>query len=81
MGNALYFLGRYQESLASYDALLGQEPQNVNALKGKSQALLALNRTDESDRAMESIQALQSRNILQVGSSDNKPIVKPAGHR
>ena len=78
MGNALYFLGRYQESLASYDALLGQEPQNVNALKGKSQALLALNRTDESDRAKESIQALQSRKILQVGSSDNKPIIKPA---
>ena len=78
MGNALYFLGRYQESLASYDALLGREPQNVNALKGKSQALLALNRTGESDRAMESIQALQSRKILQVGSSDNKPIVKPA---
>jgi len=78
MGNALYFLGRYQESLASYDALLGQEPQNVNALKGKIQALLALNRTDESDRAKESIQALQSRKILQVGSSDNKPIIKPA---
>jgi tetratricopeptide (TPR) repeat protein len=77
-GNALYFMGQYQESLASYDALLGQEPQNVNALKGKSQALLALNRTGESDHAKETIRALQSRNILRVGSSDNKPIVKPA---
>jgi tetratricopeptide (TPR) repeat protein len=78
MGNAFYFLGRYQESLASYDALLEREPQNVNALKGKSQALLALNRTGESDRAVESIRALQGRKILQVGSTDSKPIVKPA---
>jgi tetratricopeptide (TPR) repeat protein len=78
MGNAFYFLGRYQESLASYDALLGQEPQNANALKGKSQTLLALNRTDESDRVKESIQALQNRNIRRVGSSDNRPIIKPS---
>ena len=78
MGNAFYFLGRYQESLASYDALLEQEPQNVNALKGKSQTLLALNRTDESDRVKESIQALQNRNIRRVGSSDNKPIIEPS---
>jgi tetratricopeptide (TPR) repeat protein len=77
MGNALYFLGRYQESLDSYDALLGRDPQNVNALQGKSQALLALNRTGESDRAMESIRALQSRNIRQVGSPANKPLIKP----
>ena len=77
MGNAFYFLGRYQESLASYDALLEREPQNVNALKGKSQTLLALNRTDESDRVKESIQALQNRNIRRVGSSDDKPIIEP----
>ena len=77
MGNALYFLGRYQEALASYDALLEEEPQNVNALKGKSQALLALSRSNEYDRVMESIQALQKRKILQVGSSDNKPVVEP----
>lgn len=76
-GNAYYFIGKYQDSLASYDDLLLQEPQNINALKGKRQVLLALNRTDESDRIEESIRALQNRKILQVGSSENKPTVKP----
>lgn len=76
MGNALYFQGKYQESLDAYNAVLGLDPQNVNALKGKSQALSALNRTAEANAALESIRALQSRKILQVGSSA-QPTVKP----
>jgi len=76
MGNALYFQGKYQESLDAYNAVLGLDPQNINALQGKSQALLALNRTSEADAALESIKALQSRKILQVGSSA-QPTVKP----
>ncbi len=77
MGNALYFLGKYQESLNAYDAVLGLEPQNVNALNGESKALLALNRTYEANLALESIKALQSREILHVGSSV-KPTAKAA---
>jgi len=77
MGNALYFLGRYQDSLNAYDAVLGLEPQNVNALKGESQVLLALNRTNEANLALESVRALQNRKIVQVGSSA-KPTVKAA---
>jgi tetratricopeptide (TPR) repeat protein len=49
MGNALFFLGRYQESLDAYNAALRMEPPNENALQGKNRALLALNRTAESD--------------------------------
>lgn len=76
MGNALYFLGKYQESLDAYNAVLGLDPQNVNALNGKSQALSALNRTNEANAALASIRALQSRKILQVGSSA-QPTVRP----
>ncbi len=45
LGNCLYFLGKYQASLNAYNALLNLEPQNADALDGKSQALLALNKT------------------------------------
>jgi tetratricopeptide (TPR) repeat protein len=69
MGNALYFQGKYQESLDAYNAVLGLDPQNMNALQGKSQALLALNHTSDANVALESIKKLQSRKILQVGSS------------
>jgi len=69
MGNALYFQGKYQESLDAYNAVLGLDPQNMNALQGKSQALLALNRTSEASSVQESIKKLQNRKILQVGSS------------
>jgi len=48
LGNSLYFLGKYQASLNAYGTLLKFEPQNANALAGKNQALLALNKTGES---------------------------------
>jgi cytochrome c-type biogenesis protein CcmH/NrfG len=48
LGNSLYFLGSYQASLNAYNALLKLEPQNANALTGKSLALLALNKTGGS---------------------------------
>lgn len=46
LGNSLYFLGRYQASLDAYEALLNREPDNANALAGKNNALLALDKTD-----------------------------------
>ena len=46
MGNARYFMGRYKDSLYAYDAVLKLDPQNANALQGKEEVLLALNRTD-----------------------------------
>ncbi|MCJ7445314.1 MAG: tetratricopeptide repeat protein [Methanotrichaceae archaeon] len=48
MGNALYFQNRYKESLDAYDAVLKLEPHHINALEGKNQSLLALNRINES---------------------------------
>ena len=48
LGNSLYFLGKYQASLNAYDALLKFEPRNADALAGKNQALLALNKTGGS---------------------------------
>jgi tetratricopeptide (TPR) repeat protein len=45
LGNSLYFLGRYQASLDAYEALLSREPDNANALAGKNNALLALDKT------------------------------------
>ncbi|VVB69258.1 Tetratricopeptide repeat protein [uncultured archaeon] len=77
MGNALYFQGKYPESLDAYNNVLGLDPQNINGLKGKSQALLALNRTSEANAALESLKKLQSRKILQVGSSSSQSTVKP----
>lgn len=44
LGNCLYFLGRYQASLDAYEALLSRESDNANALAGKNNALLALER-------------------------------------
>jgi len=44
LGNSLYFLGKYQASLNAYNTLLNLEPQNANALAGKNQATLALNK-------------------------------------
>ena len=46
LGNSLYFLGRYQASLDAYVALLNREPDNANALAGKNNALLALNKSN-----------------------------------
>jgi tetratricopeptide (TPR) repeat protein len=46
LGNSLYFLGRYQASLDAYVALLNREPNNANALAGKNNALLALNKAN-----------------------------------
>ena len=49
LGNSLYFLGSYHASLNAYNALLKLEPQNAEALAGKSLALLALNKTGDSN--------------------------------
>ena len=49
LGNALYFLGRYQESSDAYNATLKLDPQNANALLGRGKALLALNKTGGSN--------------------------------
>ena len=49
LGNSLYFLGKYQASLNAYNILLNLEPQNANALVGKSKAILALNKTGETN--------------------------------
>ncbi|MCK9565688.1 MAG: tetratricopeptide repeat protein [Methanothrix sp.] len=46
LGNSLYFLGRYQASLDAFVALLNREPDNANALAGKNNALLALNKSN-----------------------------------
>lgn len=51
LGNSLYFLGRYQASLNAYNAILRLEPQNVNALAGKSQVLLALDKSIETNNS------------------------------
>lgn len=49
LGNSLYFLGRYQASLNAYNTLLSLEPNNADALAGKNQALLALNKANDSN--------------------------------
>jgi tetratricopeptide (TPR) repeat protein len=49
MGNALYILGRYRESLDAYNATLKQNPLNANAMLDKGKALLALNKNGESN--------------------------------
>ena len=49
LGSSLYFLSKYQASLNAYNALLKLEPQNADALAGKSLALLALNRSGGSN--------------------------------
>jgi hypothetical protein len=45
MANSLYFLGRYQESLDAFNAVMASDPQNANAILGKSKAMMAINRT------------------------------------
>jgi tetratricopeptide (TPR) repeat protein len=75
LGNSLYFLGKYQEALNSYNAALALNPQNENALQGKTQSLLALNRTIEANAAQKTLNALQSRNILKIGSTHNTVVV------
>lgn len=75
LGNSLYFLGKYQEALNSYNAALALNPQNENALQGKTQSLLALNRMAEANAAQKSLNDLQSRNILNLGSTHNTVVV------
>jgi tetratricopeptide (TPR) repeat protein len=75
LGNSLYFLGKYQEALNSYNAALALNPQNENALQGKTMSLLALNRTTEANAAQESLNSLQSRDILKIGSNRNTVVV------
>jgi tetratricopeptide (TPR) repeat protein len=75
LGNSLYFLGKYQEALNSYNAALALNPQNENALQGKTQSLLALNRTTEANAAQKSLNALKNRNILNLGSTHNTVVV------
>jgi tetratricopeptide (TPR) repeat protein len=72
MGNSLYLLGKYEDALSAYDAALRMEPQNANALKGRSQSLAALNGTKESSTS-------GSFKITQVGSwaSATTPVVQP----
>ena len=69
LGNALYFSGRYQESLDAYDEVLRLDSLNANALRGKSQALLSLNRTGEASAVMEKVKALQGPEPVKIGSS------------
>ena len=45
-GDALYNLGRYQEAMIYYDKALAIDPKNIDAIKGKQQALAALNQTE-----------------------------------
>jgi tetratricopeptide (TPR) repeat protein len=59
LGNSLYYLGKYQASLNAYDALLKLEPRNVDALAGKSLALLALNKTGESNMSAITLSKVQ----------------------
>lgn len=75
LGNSLYFLGKYQEALNSYNSALSLNPQNENALQGKTQSLLALNRTTEANAAQDSLDALQSRSILKIGSNRDTAVV------
>ncbi len=67
MGNALFFIRKYEESLSAYDSALNLNPQNENALIGRSQALSALNRTDEATAAMKAVERLQDRKVTEVG--------------
>jgi len=45
MANSLYFLGRYQESLDAYNAVIASDPLNANAILGKGKVLMAMKRT------------------------------------
>jgi tetratricopeptide (TPR) repeat protein len=42
LGNSLYKSGRYRDALDAYNALLNLEPQNADALAGRSLALQAI---------------------------------------
>ena len=68
LGNSLYYLGKYQASLNAYNALLNLEPQNADALAGKSQALLALNRTGGSNISAITPSTVQVSEIANLGS-------------
>jgi tetratricopeptide (TPR) repeat protein len=61
MGNSLYFLSRYQESLAAYDNAVKLDPNNASAWQGKGQALLAQNRVDEANEALRRAKALMKQ--------------------
>jgi tetratricopeptide (TPR) repeat protein len=61
MGNSLYFLSRYPEALAAYEAAIKLEPNNANAWQGKGQSLLAQNRADEAQEALSKAEALIKR--------------------
>jgi len=75
LGNSLYFIGKYQEALNAYNAALALNPQNENALQGKTQSLLALNRTTEANAAQKTLNTLKNRNIAKIGSSHNTVVV------
>jgi len=75
LGNSLYFLGRYLESLDAYDSVLKLEPHNEYALRGKIQSLLALNRTSQADATQKTLESLQSRHILSLGSTPKTVVV------
>jgi tetratricopeptide (TPR) repeat protein len=67
MGNALFFMKRYEESLNAYDSLLNLDPQNENALLGKREALSALNRADGASAVNGGVEMLQNRKIMELG--------------
>jgi tetratricopeptide (TPR) repeat protein len=61
LGNAFYFLGRYQESLNAFETVLYMEPQNAAAWQGKGLDLVALSRTIEANDAFARARALQGQ--------------------
>jgi len=68
LGNSLYYLDKYQASINAYNALLRLEPQNADALAGKSQALLALNKTGEANVSILTPSTVQGLEIANLGS-------------
>jgi tetratricopeptide (TPR) repeat protein len=68
LGNSLYYLDKYQASINAYNALLRLEPQNADALDGKSQALLALNKTGEANVSTFTPSTVQGLEIANLGS-------------
>ncbi len=61
--DALYALGRYNESITEYDAVFKIDPKSAKAMSGRGQALTALGRYEESARSFEESIAFSSGDL------------------
>ncbi len=63
-GWLLYLLGRYGDSVTSYDSALGKEPGSAEALAGRTLPLMAQSRWAEAERSARRLLSLAPGNYL-----------------